>query len=146
MEIEIRQLQECDVEQLAALQAQAFHSPWTVGMLRDLLQKEYFRYFVALSEGNVVAGCGITVCGDEVSIDNVVVEKKYQNQKIASALLDTVWQFGQENGIAAYTLEVRVSNAAAIHLYQKHGFVSVGIRPGFYEKPREDAMIMWRRL
>lgn len=47
--------------------------------------------------------------------------------------------------ITAYTLEVRVSNAPAIRLYEKFGFVSEGIRPGFYEKPTEDAMIMWRR-
>ena len=50
-----------------------------------------------------------------------------------------------ESGITAYTLEVRVSNAPAIRLYEKFGFVSEGIRPGFYEKPTEDAMIMWRR-
>ena len=43
------------------------------------------------------------------------------------------------------TLEVRVSNAAAIHVYEKAGFVSEGIRPRFYEKPTEDAMILWKR-
>jgi ribosomal-protein-alanine N-acetyltransferase len=46
--------------------------------------------------------------------------------------------------VTAYTLEVRVSNAAAIHLYEKLGFESVGIRPNFYTKPKEDALIMWK--
>ena len=49
------------------------------------------------------------------------------------------------DGVKAFTLEVRVSNKAAIHMYEKVGFVSEGIRPGFYEKPVEDAMIMWKR-
>ena len=48
-------------------------------------------------------------------------------------------------GIENFTLEVRVSNASAIHVYEKLGFVSEGIRPRFYEKPVEDAMIMWKR-
>ena len=52
---------------------------------------------------------------------------------------------GCRAGLNAYTLEVRVSNTAAIGLYEKLGFVSEGIRPNFYEKPAEDAMIMWKR-
>ncbi len=48
-------------------------------------------------------------------------------------------------GVEAFTLEVRVSNAPAIHVYEKVGFVSEGIRPRFYEKPTEDAMILWKR-
>ncbi len=52
---------------------------------------------------------------------------------------------GNAQGVEAYTLEVRVSNSIAIHVYEKLGFVSEGIRPDFYERPTEDAMIMWRR-
>ena len=52
---------------------------------------------------------------------------------------------GEAAGINAFTLEVRVSNAAAIHIYEKFGFQPEGIRPRFYEKPIEDAVIMWRR-
>ncbi|MDE7430041.1 MAG: GNAT family N-acetyltransferase, partial [Lachnospiraceae bacterium] len=52
---------------------------------------------------------------------------------------------GDREGLTAYTLEVRVSNQAAIGLYEKLGFASEGIRPNFYEKPTEDAMIMWKR-
>jgi ribosomal protein S18 acetylase RimI-like enzyme len=52
---------------------------------------------------------------------------------------------GKSRGIEAFTLEVRVSNAPAVHIYEKLGFVSEGIRPNFYEKPREDAYIMWKR-
>ena len=60
-------------------------------------------------------------------------------------LLQRVLQEGEALGMNAFTLEVRVSNATAIHLYEKYGFVSEGIRPGYYDKPKEDAMIMWRR-
>ena len=52
---------------------------------------------------------------------------------------------GEQRAIHAFTLEVRVGNAAAIHIYEKLGFVTAGVRKGFYEKPKEDALIMWRR-
>ena len=52
---------------------------------------------------------------------------------------------GEQKGLSAFTLEVRAGNAAAIHVYEKLGFRSEGIRPNFYEKPVEDAVIMWKR-
>ncbi|MCR4851872.1 MAG: ribosomal-protein-alanine N-acetyltransferase, partial [Lachnospiraceae bacterium] len=48
-------------------------------------------------------------------------------------------------GVGDVTLEVRISNEAAIKLYEGFGFKSEGIRPGFYERPTEDALILWRR-
>ena len=48
-------------------------------------------------------------------------------------------------GVEAFTLEVRKSNDTAIHLYEKLGFVTEGVRKKFYEEPVEDALIMWKR-
>ena len=83
-------------------------------------------------------------CG-EGNINNVVVEEAYRGQGLAYAMMQELLIRGREMGCTEFTLEVRVSNAPAIHVYQKLGFVSEGIRPRFYEKPVEDAMIMWIR-
>ena len=64
---------------------------------------------------------------------------------VASALLDVFCRFGAAN-LAFLTLEVRQSNAAAIALYEKHGFQRAGLRPGYYQHPREDAVIMTREF
>ena len=48
--------------------------------------------------------------------------------------------------ITSMTLEVRLSNIAAIKLYEKFGFVSVGKRPNYYMMPSEDALIMWKKI
>jgi len=48
----------------------------------------------------------------------------------------------KQQDLAQVVLEVRISNASAIHLYEKCGFVNVGVRKGFYEQPKEDAYIM----
>ena len=62
-------------------------------------------------------------------------------EQMVRLLLDGLIQ----RGYLYTTLEVRKSNAAAIALYEKLGFVSEGIRKNFYEKPAEDAVIMWKR-
>ena len=75
----------------------------------------------------------------------MVVDERYRGMGIAQRMLGELIRRGEEKGVQAFTLEVRAGNAAAIHVYEKLGFASEGIRPGFYEKPAEDAVIMWRR-
>ena len=60
---------------------------------------------------------------------------------MADALLSALTGFGREH-LSRLTLEVRASNAPAIALYEKHGFHQAGLRPGYYQHPREDAVIM----
>ena len=145
MDVLVRKLKETDVKALAQIQAQAFSRPWTAQILKELLDKRYCTYLVAEVEGKVVGGCGFTNCGGEGDIGNMVVAEEYRRQGVASRLLEELLLSGAKDDIADFTLEVRVSNEAAIHLYEKYGFVSEGIRPGFYDQPREDAVIMWRR-
>lgn len=146
MQIVVRKLQEEDIQALVRIEAETFSMPWSENAFRELLSRPYCSYFVALADGQLVGGAGCTnLCG-EVNIDNVVVAESYRNQGIGQILLQELIAAGESEGVQAFTLEVRVSNAAAIHLYEKNGFRSEGIRPRFYEKPVEDAMIMWRRI
>lgn len=143
--IEIRELRDEDIEALSYIESEAFSMPWSANDFRDLLTRDYCMYLVAVAEGETVGCCGMTVLCGEGNIDNVVVDKRFRNQGIASAMLKELLNRGEAAGIKDYTLEVRVSNKAAIHIYEKLGFVSEGIRPRFYERPVEDANIMWRR-
>lgn len=145
MQIEIRKLQEEDIEALAEIEAEIFSMPWSPEAFRELLKNPFCFYLVALADGEVAGGAGYTELSGEASIDNVAVAKRHRNMGIGQALLQELIALGEARQITAFTLEVRVSNATAIHIYEKFGFCSEGIRPGFYEKPREDAMIMWRR-
>lgn len=145
MQIEIRELQETDIGPLAKLEAESFSMPWTKEDFHGLLEHSYCFYLVALADGLPVGCCGYTNLCNEANIDNVVVGSLYRNRGIGQAMLRELIARGEADGVEAFTLEVRVSNAPAIHIYEKEGFRLEGIRPGFYEKPREDAMIMWRR-
>ncbi len=143
--VKIRRLQEADVEPVSILEAKAFSMPWSAKDFAQLLEDEKSLYLVAELEGEIVGCCGVTnICGDG-DINNVMVAEGHQGKGMAQALLQELLRQGTAMGVENFTLEVRVSNAPAIHVYEKLGFVSEGIRPRFYEKPVEDAMIMWKR-
>ena len=145
MKIQIRQIEEEDAPVLAQIEAEVFSMPWSEQNFRELLEHSYCFYLVAVVEDQIAGCCGFTNICNEADIDKVVVAEKYRHLGIAQAMLKELIARGDDMGVEAYTLEVRVSNAPAIHIYEKYGFRSEGIRPGFYEKPKEDAMIMWRR-
>ena len=145
METVIRPLQDSDIEVLSAIEAASFSMPWSPQDFRDLLKHDYCMYLVAEENGEVIGCAGLTNSFNEGNIDNVVVAEAHRGRGVATLLLRELIRRGEADGIEAFTLEVRVSNLPAIHVYEKLGFVSEGIRPRFYEKPTEDAMIMWRR-
>lgn len=145
MQIAVRELREEDCKELSRIEQESFSMPWSEEDFRMLLTRDYCRYVVAEADGRVVGCCGFTNSCNEGNIDNVVVDAAYRGQGIGQKMLQEALAIGEAEGIEAFTLEVRVSNEAAIHVYEKLGFKSEGVRPRFYEKPVEDAMIMWRR-
>jgi len=82
---------------------------------------------------------------DECHILNLAVHPRYRRTGLASQLIEFLFRICQRKKIAQYSLEVRISNAAAISLYQKHGFMICGTRKGYYSDTGEDSLIMQRR-
>ena len=120
----IRKLTEEDVESLSAIESASFSMPWSAEDFAALLTRDYCVYYVAEVDGEVAGCCGMTNICNEGNIDNVVVAEKFRGRGIATALLERLLEEGNSLGVTAYTLEVRVSNAPAIHVYEKLGFVS----------------------
>lgn len=143
--VSFRKLRAEDVEALSIMAKECFSVPWTAKAFADLVADDKSIYLVAEKEGRVVGCCGVVNSFGDGSIDIVMVTETERGQGIAYAMLQELMVAGECIGVENYTLEVRVSNAPAIHIYEKLGFVSEGIRPRFYEKPTEDAMIMWKR-
>ncbi len=134
-----------DVPFISRLEEETFSMPWSEASFLQMITQEDTRYYVAEEEGHLLGGCGLWMVAGEGNITNVAVAKDARRRGVGTGLLTHLMQEGDREGVMAYTLEVRVSNEAAIRMYEKLGFVSEGIRPGFYEKPTEDAMIMWKR-
>jgi ribosomal-protein-alanine N-acetyltransferase len=55
-----------------------------------------------------------------------------------------VFYLGARRGARRATLEVRRSNEGALRLYERFGFTVTGMRRGYYDKPLEDALVLWR--
>ena len=140
-----RRMKPEDVPAVSRLEQETFSMPWSEKDFLDMVEKEDARYYVAEREGQLLGCCGLLMIAGEGNITNVMVAPWARNQGIGTEMLRHLLSEGSREGMTAYTLEVRVSNAAAIHVYEKLGFVSEGIRPGFYERPEEDAMILWKR-
>jgi len=145
-EIRIVPLMREHLERLAEMEAQVFSVPWSLESFQELFRYDYCYYLVAVNEAGIPVGiAGMTLLEDDGEIEKVMVDPAYRRRGIAAALLEGLFKRGAELGAKAYTLEVRVSNEGAIRLYEKYGFRTEGVRPNFYEKPKEDALIMWRR-
>ena len=141
----IRPLEKEDVRALACLEQEIFTVPWTEQMFADLLSHDYNLYLVAETEGKIIGCAGLTMLGEEGDIDKVMVDEHFRGHGIAVLLLQNLMNRAGSRGITSFTLEVRESNHPAIRLYERFGFRSEGVRPKFYEKPTEDALIMWLR-
>ncbi len=138
-------MREEDLEEVAKLEEENFSMPWKVDDFRELIDNKDTVYIVARDRGHICGTSGIRNISGEGEITNVVVREEYRESGLGTKLIERLLDEGRKLGCNAFTLEVRVSNAAAIALYKKFGFVSEGVRPGFYEKPVEDAYIMWKR-
>lgn len=145
MHVVIRELTAADAPAVSKIEEETFSMPWSVQDFLEMVEADYAYYYVAEAEGEIAGSCGIRNIVGEGEITNVVVAQKYRGQGIGRALMEYMLKEAPSHGIGDCTLEVRVSNTPAIKLYESLGFKGEGIRPRFYEKPVEDALIMWKR-
>lgn len=141
----IRPMQTSDLSAVAKLENKYFSVPWSEHVLKQSLEKPEYLFFVASEEGEAVGYGGMLKVLEEGDILNIVVDEKFRGRGIGRKLTQALLEEGKRQGMQAFTLEVRVSNTPAIRLYESLGFVSEGIRKRFYERPVEDALIMWKR-
>ncbi len=132
------------LDQIVALEKTSFSTPWSKASLEEELFNPQASFLVAEGDtGEVLGYAGLHVVLDEGYIANFAVFPQYRRQGVAGQLLDVYCRFGEAN-LAFLTLEVRLSNRAAIDLYMGRDFEQVGRRPNFYENPTEDAILMTR--
>jgi len=142
-----RPMEERDLPQVMKIERESFSMPWSEESMRKELNEnaQIARYMVACLGDRVVGYAGYWQTFDEANITNVAVDADFRHQGIGGGMLDALESEFPQRGIMYATLEVRVSNMPARSLYLKKGFVEAGIRPKFYEKPQEDACIMWKK-
>ncbi len=142
MDFRIEKMTSFHVGEIARLESECFSSPWSEEGLKSELTNGFARFFVAFSGEEIAGYIGAHNVLGEVYITNVAVFKEFRRQGIAQRLIENLLETAKNENAEFVTLEVRKSNSPAISLYEKTGFEKVGERKDFYEKPREDAVLM----
>jgi len=127
---------------LAEIERRCFSDPWSEDGFAAELGNPTARFYVALMAGEPVGYAGMHNVLGEGYITNVAVCPEHRRCGIASQLLAYLIEQSEKEKMHFITLEVRVSNHAAIALYRSFGFVRVGLRRGYYRRPAEDALLM----
>ncbi len=133
------------LKDIAKLEEICFSTPWSENAITEAFTAGT-KFFVALNNDKVLGYVGLSAIIDEGYITNIAVYPEHRNKGVATALIKTLFDFALENSLKFISLEVRQSNTTAISVYEKFGFKTEGLRKGFYQNPKEDALIMTKRF
>lgn len=146
MDISVRDAAREDIERIAEIEKQCFSTPWSEQAFSSQIDVE--SVFACLAVDGEIAGYAIidTQILPESELFNIAVAPEYRGKGFSKLLMEYVLDKAKAKGAETVLLEVRVSNNAAIGLYEKYGFVKNGTRKGYYSHPKEDAVLMIKRL
>jgi [ribosomal protein S18]-alanine N-acetyltransferase len=142
--LEIRRLDLSNLDAIDAIEQRAYPTPWSRSMFASELAKPTSICLGAFEGVDLVGYIINSRYVDAWHVMNVAVDPGHQRRGVATQLLERLFELTRDDERRGYTLEVRVSNAGAIMLYEGLGFEARGIRRGYYTDNREDALIMWR--
>lgn len=143
MNLVIDFMKDKDIDDILDISSLSFSISWSKDSYTQELTNPIARYLVAKIDDKVVGFIGTWIVLDEAHITNIAIHPNYRKQGIGSKLLSEFLDYCKSQGCVAFTLEVRSGNKAAQALYEKHNFRQEGIRKGYYENNKEDAIIMW---
>lgn len=142
----IRPTEYKDLVRIQAIERTSFADPWSKNMfLSELVPRGYNNAWVAVDElrDEVIGYCFFWIIeGDEIHISNIAVDPQERKRGVGREFIHRIALDGIANLYPSITLEVRESNTIARKFYDKLGFREEGRRKNYYEKPKEDAMIL----
>ena len=138
----ITEMNAAHVPQVAELERICFADPWSEKSVASELDNKWALWQVAVEDDRVIGYIGSQTSIDETDVMNVAVHPDFRRRGIAESLIIRLVEELKNRGSHALMLEVRASNAPAIALYEKLGFLQVGCRKNYYRNPKEDALIL----
>ncbi len=151
MQVTLRPMSMDDLDVIMCIEPTIYSHPWTRGNFSDSLNSGYSAwvlYASASKECEIIGYALMMMVIDEAHLLNISVAKGYQKQGFGKLLLNHMMDKARAYGAANMFLEVRVSNTAAINLYELIGFNEMAIRRAYYptsapeKNGREDAVLM----
>ncbi|MBI3071672.1 MAG: ribosomal protein S18-alanine N-acetyltransferase [Deltaproteobacteria bacterium] len=132
-----------DLPSVLDIERRSFRAPWSAGTFLAEMKNEWARLRVAVDTRRFIVGyINYWLVADEVHLLNIATHPDSRQQGIARHLIEQMFDEGRSHGCRLVTLEVRVSNHAAIALYNSFGFETVAVRVKYYVEDNEDALVM----
>ena len=144
--MEIIQMDLSHAQQVALLEQACFSDPWSIQSITSEIANPLSIWLVAVENDRVLGYIGSQSVLGEADMMNLAVSEDARGRGIGEKLVISLVDKLRLNDVYRLTLEVRVSNAPAIKLYEKLGFQIIGRRPNYYYHPKEDALIMGKEL
>ena len=144
--IHIEQMTADNIEEIAEIEKRCFSDPWSQALFYTEINNEHANYSVLYDGEKVIGYAGFWKVCDEGHIMNIAIAPEYRGRHLSDMLMEEMINMAKSLTIRNMTLEVRISNTAALGLYEKYGFKSAGVRKGYYEDNKEDAVIMWAEI
>ena len=142
--VQISTMERYHLGEVQRVDALVYVRPWSISMLRQELEKRESRhYVVARIDDQHVGHAGIMVIAGEGHITTVAVDPAWQRQGVGALLMIELHHYAIDRRLESLTLEVRVSNVAAISLYRRFGYAPAGVRKNYYSDEGEDGLVMW---
>ncbi len=138
-----------DIEDVIAVEQNAYPFPWTRGNFLDSLDSGYEAWVLRDEDGLLLGYFLMMYVVEEVHLLNITVRPDRQGQGLGRKLLDQLIALARDAGMHAVLLEVRPSNNHALMVYHHLGFVQIGQRKNYYPAAgagREDAIVMRKML
>ncbi|GAB4435077.1 MAG: ribosomal protein S18-alanine N-acetyltransferase [bacterium] len=135
-----------DIENIAEIEKVSFPSPWSKELIREEILFPLSLNLVATINGLIVGYVLSWLIPPEVHILNLAVDPKHRNKGVGRIIIETLFEEASKKGATKFTLEVRNGNVDAICFYQRFGFLTKGVRKGYYQDTGEDALIMWKEV
>lgn len=141
--LRLRRMRPADIDEVMEIERLSYPVPWPRRMVDAELARHDGVCLVAELGGAIVGYILVALQFDVWHILNVTVGPPHRGRRIGQALIAAAMRIGARTDHNGYTLEVRVSNAAAIRLYERMGFTRHGVRRRYYSDNGEDALVMW---
>ena len=134
-----------DVEEVIAVENDAYPFPWTRGNFLDSLASHYDAWILREPDYRLAGYFLLMHAVDETHLLNITVRPDLHGRGFVRRLLDKVIQLTRDANMHSVLLEVRPSNEHALAVYRHCGFSQIGVRKSYYPaggSSREDAIVM----
>lgn len=137
-----------DLEGVLAIENSTL-TPWSMEMLAAELRYASGISLVAEDgqpPGQIVGWCAARLVAPEAELLKIAVSEVHRRRGIGGRLMASLYQRLRRAMVCELYLEVRESNQPALAFYAHHGFLAVGKRSGYYSNPKDDALLLKKRL